>query len=339
MANDGTAERGRAEPIDVEFEPAERGYGRAPGGIGWGSAVVLALLSAGAGATGGAVAPRVPQLEGVLDKAVPNQTALHAQTLDTQQTTQLSAVDARLRSIETLLHTPLSQAANAGPVGADLGQRVVVLQSGLRDVEQQLQSMPSSAQVAELVRQVQQLQQDVPSIAAQAREAEQASRAAYAVAAAAEASRSSGPFVESYSSLQALMPQDENVVALAPLARVGAPTRVELRENFKTMDDDIIRAAREAQAGSGFWGRIQAELAQWIVIRPPSAGDTPDSVVDLAEQRLEADDLKGAITALNRLSGSAREAANPWLADAQRRLDIDTRLAAIRQEFARGSQT
>lgn len=339
MATDGTAERGRAEPIDVEFEPAERGYGRASGGIGWGSAVALAVLSAGAGAAGGAVAPRVPQLDSILDKAVPDQAATHAATVDTQQSTQLAAVDTRLRSIETLLNTPLSQAANAGPVGTDLGQRVVVLQSGLRDVEAQLQQMPSSAQVAELVRQVQQLQQDVPGIAAQAREAEQASRAAYAVAAAAEASRSSGPFVESYNSLQALLPQDENVTALGPLARTGAPTRTELRERFASMDDDIIRAARQAQAGSGFWGRIQAELAQWIVIRPPGAGDTPDGVVERAEQRLAADDLSGAIHELSRLSGPARQAANPWLTDAQRRLEIDTRLAAIRTELSRGSQT
>ncbi|MES1199865.1 MAG: mitofilin family membrane protein [Pseudomonadota bacterium] len=339
MSSDGPTERGRAEPIDVEFEPAGRGYHRAPGGVGWGSALALAVISAGAGAAGGAVAPRVPQIDSALDRAVPDTVGATRAHEDAQRTAQLTEVNARLHSIETLLNTPLSDAANAGPVGADLGSRVVVLQSGLRDVETQLQHMPSSAEVETLVTQVQQLQQTIPDIAAQAKQAEMASRAAYAVAAAAEASHSSGPFVEAFNSLQALMPDDQNVQALAPLARTGAPTRDELRTRFSGMDDDIIRAAREAQAGSGFWGRINAELAQWIVIRPPGAGDTPDGVVERAEQRLSADDLAGAIHELNRLSGPARQAANPWLNDAQRRLDIDTRLAAIRTELSRGSQT
>jgi len=339
MSTDGAGERGRAEPIDVEFEPAGRGYHRAPGGVGWGSAIVLALLSAGAGAAGGAVAPRVPQIDSVLDKAVPDAVGSAKAHDDAQRATQLAAVDTRLRSIETLLNTPLSQAANAGPAGADLGSRVVMLQSGLRDVQTQLQNMPSTAEVETLVTQVQQLQQSIPDIAAQARQAEMASRAAYAVSAAAEASHSSGPFVEAYNSLQALMPDDQNVQALAPLARTGAPTRDELRSRFSAMDDGIIRAAREAQAGSGFWGRIQAELAQWIVVRPPGGGDTPDGVVARAEDRLSADDLAGAIHELSSLSGPARDAATPWLTDAQRRLDIDTRLAAIRTELSRGSQT
>ncbi len=326
--------RGRGEPIDVEFEPAEHEYRRG-GGIGLGSALVLAVLAASAGATGGALAPRVPEIRAALDKAIPERPG--PALTGTQAAGATGTLDSRVARIEHIMSTPLDQAANAPADGANLTQRVYTLQGGLQDIQARLSTMPSTGDVQRLVAEVQQLEQQLPAVAEQARVAQQASRAAFAVAAASEASRSSGPFEESYASLQALMPQDENVLALAPLARTGAPTRAELREQFDRIDNDVLRAAREAQAGAGFWGRIQALLAEWIIIRQTGQGDTPDGVVERAQARLAADDVAGAIRELNRLSGRPKQLAQPWLNNAQRRLEIDTRLAAIRTELSRGT--
>src|SRR5690606_26894422 len=161
--------------------------------------------------------------------------------------------------------------------------RVFALQSGLRDVEQRLGTMPSTAEVQALVTEVRRLQEELPAVAAEARTAGTAARASYAVVAASEASRSSGPFEQAHAALAALLPDDANVAALAPLARVGAPTRSELRDSFARLDNEIVRAAHQAQAGAGFWGRIQAALAQWIVVRRSGEGDTPSGVVERAE--------------------------------------------------------
>ena len=133
------------------------------------------------------------------------------------------------------------------------------------------------------------------------------------------------------------MPEDPNVVALAALSRTGAPTRAELRDQFERIDYDIIRKAREAEAGSGFWGRIQAVLAQWIIVRRTGEGDTPAGVVERAEAALASDNLAEAIREVNRSNGPAKNVAQRWLASAQRRLEIDTRLAAIRTELSRRS--
>jgi len=38
---------------------------------------------------------------------------------------------------------------------------------------------------------------------------------------------------------------------------------------------------------------------------------------------------------MNRLSGAPKRVAQPWINNAQRRLEIDQRLAAIRQELSR----
>jgi hypothetical protein len=337
MSRSEDGERGDREPIDVEFEPAERRH--EGGGVGFGTAFLLALVAAGAGAAGGALAPRVPEVNALLDRAIPDaETSAAAAHYE-----ELSASNALLKQqvdgLNAVMNTPLAEAASAGPEGANVAARVFAIQAGLRDVQTQLQTMPSTSEVAALVAEVQDMQQQLPALAAESRIAAESARAAFAVAAAAEASRSSGPFEQAYSSLQALLPEDENVLALAPLARTGAPTRQELRERFDVIDNDIIRAARIQQAGAGFWGRMQAALADWIVVRRvgQSELDTPDGVVELASQRLDADDLAGAIEALSRLSGPSRQAADRWITNAQRRLEIDQRLAAVRTELSRRS--
>lgn len=324
---------GRGEPIDVEFEPAERHQPYRPPaqGVGFGAALTLALLSAGAGAVGGAVAPRLPEVREVLDQRFPDAAA---------QPRALAAIpnagiENRLAAIEGVMNTPLAQAGALPADGANVTSRVYALQAGLRDVQTQLGQIPSSSEIAGLAAEVQRMQQELPAIEASSRSASEAARAAFAVAAAAEASRSSGPFEQSYASLQALLPSDPNVAALAPLSRTGAPTHSELRDRFANIEVDIIRAARQAQAGAGFWGRLQAAMAQWVTIRRRGEGDTPDGVVERAEARIAADDLAGAIQELTRLTGPAAQVAAPWLADARRRLEIDTRLAAVRTELSR----
>ena len=334
MSRDDDAERGRAEPIDVDFEPAERGYHPARGGIGGGTAILLAVLAAGVGAAGGAVAPRVAPLRTALDNVFP--VSVNASTPASAQGE--GALTQRVAALEGIVNAPLHDSSGT-PIspGSDTAARVFALQAGLRDVETQLSRIPSSEQVAQLVTEVRGLQEQLPAVAEQARTASNAARAAFAVAAASDASSHSGPFQESYASLQALLPQDANVLALEPLSRTGAPTRGELRDRFSHLDIEIVRASQQAQAGSGFWGRIQAMLAQWIVVRRSGEGDTPAGIVDRADQRVAADDLDGAVRELSRLSGAPRATAQPWINDAQRRIEIDRRLAAIRSTLARGA--
>lgn len=326
MAIDDDAERGRAEPIDVDYEPAYRdpGGGR---GLGLGGALALALVASGIGAAGGAIAPRLPAVDSALDRAFPASADAADETSALEVASQL---DQRLDAIEAMLNAPLAQAA-----GDPTTARVLALQAGLRDVEARLQQMPSSTDVAALVAEVRRLQEELPAVAAEARSAATAARASYAVVAASEAARTSGPFEQAHAALVALLPNDPNVAALAPLARTGAPTRSELRDSFARLDNEIIRAAHQAQAGAGFWGRIQATLAQWIVIRRAGGGDTPEGIVERAERYLAADRLEAAIEELNKLPPAPKHAAQPWINDASRRLEIDRRIAAIRQELSR----
>jgi hypothetical protein len=328
--DDDDGERGRGEPIDVEYEPAYREGGR--GGIGLGTAAVLALVAAGVGAAGGAVAPRVPAIQSALDTVIAPVSASGATGAPPEAA---GSLDQRLDAIEAVINAPLAVAASGEAGDAGTAARVFALQSGLRDVETRLGAMPSTAEVQALVTEVRRLQEELPAVAAEARSAATAARASYAVVAAAEAARSSGPFEQAHAALATLLPNDPNVAALAPLARSGAPTRIELRDSFERLDTEIIRASRQSQAGAGFWGRIQAALAQWIVIRRAGAGDTPEGIVERASNALNGDRLAEAIEELNSLPEAPKRVAQPWINNAQRRLEIDQRLAAIRQELSR----
>jgi hypothetical protein len=315
----------RAEPIDVEFEPARQE--RRQGGIGGGAALLLAIVAAGAGAAGGAIGPRVPAVKSVLDGAFPAAALSGPETLAPDAVADLNS---RLGAIETLLNTPLPLAA-AGQAGdAGTVQRVIGLQAGLRDFEARLNQLPTSEQVSALLADVRRLQEELPAAGA-------AARASYAIIAAGEASNNSGPFELAHAALAVLLPDNPHVTALAPLARTGAPTRPQLRDDFERLDNDIIRVATQSQAGAGFWGRVQAALAQWIVVRRRGGGDTPEGLVESAETALAQNNLERAIQQLNRLPQAPKRVAQPWIDQATRRLEIDTHIAAIRTEFSRGS--
>lgn len=328
MSRDDDDLRDSGEPIDADFEPAGRTGQR---GISGGAAMLLAVAAAGVGAAGGAIAPRLPAVQGVLDQVAPAASS----TAPASSAANGGTLDQRLDAIEAIMNAPLAVAASGEAGDGGTAARVFALQAGLRDVETQLQRMPSTAEVQTLVGEVRRLQEELPAVAAEARAAATAARASYAVVAASEAARSSGPFEQAHAALAALLPNDPNVAALAPLSRTGAPTRTELRDTFARLDNEIIRAARQSQAGAGFWGRIQAALAQWIVVRRANAGDTPEGIVERAEQALAADRLQDAVQELNRLPAAPKRVAQTWINDAQRRLEIDQRIAAIRQELSR----
>src|SRR6185312_13138987 len=104
MSRHEDAERGRAEPIDADFEPADRGgYHHAPQGISGGTAIVLAVIAAGVGAAGGAVAPRVAPVRTALDSAFPVSASTTAQN-PSQANTALSQ---RVATLEGIVNAPL----------------------------------------------------------------------------------------------------------------------------------------------------------------------------------------------------------------------------------------
>lgn len=318
------SERGD-EPIDAEFEETSRRRQRTASGVSLGVVVACSTAAALGGAAMGAVATRAPALAPALDALGPRAVV---QTADADR-----AVDARIAQLEA--RWAQVETATGGTDSAAIAGRMVALQNTVNGLESRI----GDANFAAIAAQVAALQAETDTIRAQSNSAAIAARAAFAVAAAAEAARASGPFEQAYATLETILPGDPNIVALAPLAKTGAPSRQELKDQFDTLEGKIVRAARISAAGAGFWGRLQAFLAQFVTVRRTGESETPTGMVERASARLASDDVAGAVAELSRLTGPAAQVAGPWVQRARTRLEIDARLAAIRAELSRGRTT
>lgn len=160
-------------------------------------------------------------------------------------------------------------------------------------------------------------------------------RSVWAAADLGAAARSSRPFPAELAALQAFMPGDADVAALAAYAASGAPTTDQLRARFRETELAVRRAARGGS--NDFVGWLQDTLAQWVSVRRTGGQDdnAATAVLDRARARLEAMDLEGAVNELKALQAKEAEAAAPWIALVRARLDIDRRLAAVRERVLR----
>jgi hypothetical protein len=159
----------------------------------------------------------------------------------------------------------------------------------------------------------------------------------------------SGPYAAEFAAAKALAPdRPELTQALAPLADgadKGIPSQAALAERFdRDTAPAILRAATQTQSDN-WLDLIWARLARLVVIRrvgPNGAepSDPTEAMVAKAANALRADDLAGAIKALEPLSGPAANAAAPWLAAAKERVAAEAALGALWQsESARIAAT
>lgn len=292
-------------------------------GVGLGAVIACSTIAAVSGAGLGAVATRAPETARLLDSVAPSDARVLVASANQLTAQRLAEIEARFQQVET---------ASASAESAIVAGKLAALQQTVTS----LQGRIGEADYTAIAREVAALRADTDTIRKQSESAATAARAAFAVAAAAEAARASGPFEPAFATLEAILPGDPNVMALAPLARTGAPSRQELKDLFEDMQEKIVRAARISTAGAGFWGRVQIFLAQFVTIQRSGESDTPVGMVERAAARLEGDDVAGAVAEMSRLTGPAAQVASPWLRQARARLEIDARLAAIRVELSRG---
>jgi hypothetical protein len=214
------------------------------------------------------------------------------------------ALVARVAGIETRL-TALDPTGSAGAIIAALQTDVVALKAqveALRVAAAQAAAGPSPA-------------------------------AAFAVLSVAQAAARSAPFTGEYQALAAALPNAPEVTALAPFARTGAPTPQQLSEDWTAVEANVLTAMREAAASEGDWlSRIGAMLSGLVQVRATGAptGNGADAIAARVRLRLDRDDLAGAVTEVARLTGAPAAAAADWRRQAEARLALDARIAALR---------
>lgn len=165
-----------------------------------------------------------------------------------------------------------------------------------------------------------------------------AAGAALAAATLADAARTARPFAEELAGLERVLPLSTELRALARLAQDGAPTRAGLADEFESLAARTAVAAQDPGRNADFLARLRHALSSIVSIRQVGAtqGGAPDAVLARAQKRLNEGDIEGALSALETLPPSAQAVLAPWRAAAERRVEIDRHIAAIRADALAG---
>jgi len=158
-----------------------------------------------------------------------------------------------------------------------------------------------------------------------------AASAALAASALSEAAAQPRPFVQELAATTRVLPGNLDVAALAPLAAQGAPTRAALAAQLNDIAASISVAVRAPDKNAAIMAQIAYAISRVVSIRRVDPqGSGPDAALALAQRRADAGDLEDAIAALNGLPARAQRPLQAWRAQAQRRIDIDRHVGALR---------
>lgn len=158
--------------------------------------------------------------------------------------------------------------------------------------------------------------------------AQDAARAAVVLDQLAAKARSGAPFRRELDAYFAMRPEAPPDPALDLYADKGLPTAQSLKLAFPAVRDAALKASRK-EAANDLIARLGANLAGLVRLRParPLKGASAAAVISRAEALVEAGDVVGAVAELGGLTGAARAAFSPWIADASARIAGERALA------------
>jgi hypothetical protein len=163
--------------------------------------------------------------------------------------------------------------------------------------------------------------------------ARQGDAAAQALAAAALSTVAEGPapFDKDVAAYARVAPGDPDLVALAPLAARGAPSRAALAAAFPDLASAAAAASRTPGRDAGYLARLWAVLGRVVIVRnvDPGAGGV-DGALARAQAAASAGDLEAALRDIDALPQPARVALADWRAAAERRVEIDRLIGDLR---------
>ena len=215
-----------------------------------------------------------------------------------------------------------TQAANQ-----TVDQRLADIQAKLQAQQTAAVSQPvsGSSEIEALTARVEKLEADRRRVAG-------AAAGALAAASLSEAANASRPFAGELSVLEASLPDSPDLRALRPLSETGAPTLSALASEYPDVAASAAVASRARARGTGILARIAQAFAAILTVRRVDSvtGKGVDAVLARAQRDVDNGDLAGALGELNALPPAGQDAVAAWRSRAQRRGEIDRRVAGIR---------
>ncbi len=217
---------------------------------------------------------------------------------------ELQGISGRVTAIETRL-AALDPTGASGAVVAGLQADIASLKSIIASLQQQAASAPSPAVTFALIN-------------------------------VAEAANRSGPFMVEFETLRAAMPGIAEVAALEPFARSGVPTRQVLEERFAALGPAVAAAVAADKKESGLVAWVRSLFSDMVKVQP--APDTnaigSNGSIDRAKAKLDQGDYNSTIEELSAIVGPPL-AVIDWISGAKRRLELESRISAVRGAAAR----
>jgi hypothetical protein len=207
-------------------------------------------------------------------------------------------------------------------------QRLADIQARL-EARQTAEAPPAAPPAA---GEVQALEERVSRLETDRRRVTFAAAGALAAASLSEAASGSRPFAGELSALEASLPASDDLRALRPLAETGAPTPAALAAAYPDAAARAAVASRARTGGTGLMARIARAFAAIVTVRRVDRleGEGVDAVLARAGKRVEDGDISGALSELGALPPAGRQAMAAWRTGAERRVEIDRRIAAVR---------
>ncbi|ABS62971.1 conserved hypothetical protein [Parvibaculum lavamentivorans DS-1] len=296
----------------------------------------LETLESGTGDSVSSLTERLDELTGRLDK-VEQGAAAAAETPESAAaiTERLEALAAETQQLKNALNdtrtTARSMQERLDEMSAALPPAGIAEQIGSLDALVRALDL----RLASLAPKIEEMETRVVALEEKKDDPDAAARAALGLALAnlARAAETPGPFLAELNAVAAFLPEEPALQELAPAAAEGVPTRAALEARFSSLSQNIFEAERRA-GEDGVWSRFVSNAKSLVTVRRTGeiSGDTTEAVVARMEERLKVNDLAGAVAEAKQLQGAAAEAAAPWIADAEARLQAD---ALVRDLSAR----
>jgi hypothetical protein len=212
---------------------------------------------------------------------------------------ELAGIGGRVTAIETRL-AALDPTGAGGAVIAGLQADIASLKATIAALQTQIAAAPSPAVTMAVVN-------------------------------LAEAAGRSGPFLTEFETLRTAMGSVPEVAALEGFARTGVPTRTMLQERFSTLGPAITAAAQSSQKDVGLVVWFRSLMSSMITVKaaPNANGKGGDDVLARAKTKLDQGDLSGCADDLGNLQNPPT-AVTEWIASARKRIDLESRLSAVR---------
>jgi hypothetical protein len=217
---------------------------------------------------------------------------------------ELAGISGRLTALETRL-AALDPTGAGGAIVAGLQADIAGLKSIVGTLQQQAATAPSPA-------------------------------VTFAVVNLAEAASRPGPFMVELDTLRAAMPNTPEVSALEPFARTGVPTRELLQERFAGLAPALAASQVAAKKEGGVLAWFKSLFAGMIKVQsaPNATGTAQTDVLARAKTKLDQGDLAGSLDEVASIP-SAPVLVTEWVAAGRKRLELESRISAVRSAVGR----